>query len=113
MSWEFNIKVSVNTSALDAVVARLGNQQSVMEMAKDDTVNAIKNNIKTQNIRDTDALLNSIDGAATEKGFVVQDGVSYGIFNEFGTYKMAARPFFVNALQKIGEFYAAHIKRLF
>jgi len=35
-----------------------------------------------------------------ELTFTVQDGVEYGIFNEFGTSKMAAHPFMIPAIEK-------------
>lgn len=33
--------------------------------------------------------------------YIVADGVNYGIHQEFGTYKMAARPFMVPALEHV------------
>lgn len=52
-----------------------------------------KTNIVAVGSVDTGAYLNSViaepDG---EDGWIVHDGVDYGVFNEFGTYKMAARP---------------------
>jgi HK97 gp10 family phage protein len=37
-----------------------------------------------------------MDGDMT---FIVQDGVEYGIYNEYGTSRMAAQPFFVPAIE--------------
>ena len=64
----------------------------------------VKNNIRSENIIDTGALLNSIDsGMITPDTAYVRDGVSYGVYNEFGTYKMAARPFFTPAAEQFGR----------
>ena len=51
---------------------------------------------------DTAALRNSILSESQMTGdmaFTVQDGVEYGVFQEFGTSKMAAQPFLLPAVE--------------
>lgn len=51
---------------------------------------------------DTGALKNSIQ--AEQRGTLawwVRDGVEYGIYQEFGTYRMAAQPFMIPALERV------------
>lgn len=51
---------------------------------------------------DTSALSNSILSESKMTGdmqFTISDGVEYGIFLEFGTSKMPAYPFFVQAVE--------------
>jgi HK97 gp10 family phage protein len=52
---------------------------------------------------DTSALRNSIlseSAMSEEMTYTVQDGVEYGVFQEFGTSKMAAQPFMIPAVEK-------------
>jgi HK97 gp10 family phage protein len=51
---------------------------------------------------DTGALKASIVSESHMEGdltFIVQDGVTYGVFQELGTSKMAAQPFLVPAVE--------------
>ena len=51
---------------------------------------------------DTGALRSSITSESmmtSDLSFTVQDGVSYGIFQELGTSKMAAQPFLLPAVE--------------
>lgn len=47
---------------------------------------------------DTGALQGSISASQSGDGAVVSVGADYGIYVEFGTYKMAARPFLAPSL---------------
>lgn len=50
-------------------------------------------------IVDTGAMLNSVKGEVVDSTTaMVSVGVNYAIYVEYGTYKMAARPFFQTAL---------------
>jgi HK97 gp10 family phage protein len=50
---------------------------------------------------DTGALKNSLHTEKkAELSYIVGDGVEYGIYQELGTYKMAAHPFLVPALKR-------------
>ena len=59
------------------------------------------------------------DSILSESGFVadltwrVQDGVTYGVFQELGTSKMAAHPFIVPAIEKWREKFCAAFSELF
>jgi hypothetical protein len=104
-SWSFQIFVDV--SVLDGIITRVSNLAPILEKVGSETVKEVKNNIELKRVIDTGALLGSI---VSEPGgnntMVVRDGVPYGVYNEFGTYKMAARPFFVPAVEKAGDIFA-------
>jgi HK97 gp10 family phage protein len=55
---------------------------------------------------DTGYLHDSIEAHGDGKEWFVTVGAEYGVFVEFGTYKMAAQPFFLPAVQAAGaEFF--------
>jgi HK97 gp10 family phage protein len=65
---------------------------------------------------DTGALRNSILSESQMSGdleFTVQDGVTYGVFQELGTSRMAARPFLVPAVEMFREKFLSAFKDLF
>jgi len=65
---------------------------------------------------DTGALRNSItseSGMTGEMQYTVKDGVTYGIFQELGTHKMAAHPFLVPALEQWAQPFVNAFKELF
>lgn len=96
--WTFNCKVDV--SRLLEMQARLGMVPSLLGEVTEQVAEKVKENIQQKNIIDTGALLDSIQSESKDNYATVHDGVSYGIYNEFGTYKMAARPFFIPAVEK-------------
>jgi len=74
----------------------------MLEDVAEQVAENVRENINRLNIIDTGALLGSIESKGGDNVAFVRDGVTYGIYNEYGTYKMAARPFFIPALQKFG-----------
>lgn len=63
---------------------------------------------------DTGALRNSLNSQQMNPVlWRVQDGVKYGIFQELGTYKMAAQPFLIPAVESVGAEYVAMWRSLF
>ena len=65
---------------------------------------------------DTGALRNSIvaeSGMVGPLTFYAQDGVEYGIFQELGTYKMAAQPFMVPTVERWAERFFDAFKEAF
>lgn len=63
---------------------------------------------------DTGMLKNSLNSEmVTPVQWRVQDGVTYGIFQELGTYKMAAQPFLIPAVESVGAEYIAMWRGLF
>lgn len=65
---------------------------------------------------DTGALINSIMSESKmidEMTYRVQDGVTYGVFQELGTSKMAARPFLKPALEAWRSKFLAAFAELF
>jgi phage protein, HK97 gp10 family len=62
---------------------------------------------------DTGALKNSIQGRSTGAlSGEVGVGVEYGIFQEFGTYKMAAQPFMTPAAEEVRPSFEAAMRRI-
>lgn len=104
MNWSY--QVYVDTDKLNSIIYKISHPESGIKDIADKTVENIKNNIMTEGVYDTGALHKSITAETRELGFVVRDGVPYGIFNEFGTYRMAARPFFVPALEEVGTLFS-------
>ena len=110
MSVGLLIKAQIDLDALELVINKVGNMRSALELAKNETVTTIKENIKSQGVYDTGFLYNSIDGEVSDTGFSVYDGAPYGIYNELGTWKMAARPFFIPSIERMGEIIAVSIR---
>lgn len=111
VSVSFDVKT--DDGKLRSILGKLASTNALLEESKDMIVKEIKQNIEEKNIIDTGALLESIAGEVGDETAVIHDGVHYGFFNEFGTYKMAARPFFVPGLEKWGEFIGGKLARLF
>ena len=61
----------------------------------------------------TGNLLSSISGGADSNGFTAEAGAEYAIYVEFGTWKMAAQPFFVEPFLVAVEFAVAGVMELF
>ena len=65
---------------------------------------------------DTSALRNSILSESAMSGeltFILQDGVEYGVFQEFGTSRMAANPFMTPAVEKWSDKFLKAFEGLF
>lgn len=63
---------------------------------------------------DTGALKNSLNSEQMNPLlWRVQDGVTYGIYQELGTYKMAAQPFLIPAVESVSSEYIAMWRSLF
>jgi HK97 gp10 family phage protein len=63
---------------------------------------------------DTGALRNSIHAAQSgELTWTVSDGVAYGVFQEFGTSRMAAHPFMTPAIEGQRAAFTDAMKELF
>jgi hypothetical protein len=73
-----------------------------MDAVGKDVVTEVKKNITQKHIIDTGALLGSISHVPNGEEVTVKDGVSYGVYNEFGTNRMGARPFFLPAVEMFG-----------
>ncbi len=91
--------VYLDTSVLDRMTAEIRPKAS-------ETVNKYGLAITSQAAQgapvDTGALRSSITSESKMTGdmtFTIQDGVEYGVFQELGTYKMAAQPFLIPALE--------------
>ena len=89
-------KLEVNTRRLDKlpVAVNLKVRDAVSQTTTDIQGEA-QQNIRDLDLIDTGNLLNSITASTSMDGMTgyVDVGAFYGIYHEFGTVKMAARPF--------------------
>ncbi len=91
----------LDTKRLDEIAAKLGTNAEGALKAIAFRVEGIA---KTLAPVDTGALRNSIMAEPKELMlWEVHDGVEYGIYQEFGTYKMAAHPFLVPACEQVSK----------
>lgn len=89
--------IKLDTEALDKYAASLGTNTDRALAAIAFQVLGIA---KTKAPYDTGALSNSIEVEKAWGGYIVKDGVEYGVFQELGTSKMAAHPFMVPAVEQ-------------
>jgi hypothetical protein len=95
------VSISLNTAQLDKIAAGLdGNTNRVLGIiANDVLIGAI-----ARAPVDTGALMNSLQTENPGRNsWNVHDGVEYGIFQELGTYKMAAHPFMIPSAWAAGN----------
>jgi len=90
-----SVRVRIDTTKLDAIIRNAPHKAS--ENVRSGAL-SIEGRAKTLAPVDTGALRNSIHitrrGALT---YWTEDGVHYGIYQEYGTYKMRAQPFMLPA----------------
>lgn len=105
--------VSIDTSLLDAMT------NEIEEIASDIILD-IGNETVTEVVRnapeDTGELKDSYLSESeliSKLTFRIQDGVPYGIFNELGTSRMAARPHVIPAVEEAEEKIILAFKELF
>lgn len=103
------MSVTIDTKVLDDIVGGLGYKT---EDAVRETAQIVQGNAAMAAPYDTGALSNSIVAESeSEANWIVRDGVSYGLFNEVGTYKMPPRPFLVPAVESEREPFMQRLKR--
>jgi len=91
--------VTLDTSVLDRIIAQM--RPKAARIVETHGL-AIASEAAQLAPVDTGALRNSITSESQMTGeltFTVSDGVEYGVFQELGTYKMAAQPFLVPAVE--------------
>lgn len=91
--------VSLDTSLLDAMSDEIADKASGLI---EEAGNEITNNVYELAPKDTGALSESYlenSGMVSDLTFRITDGVTYGIFQELGTRKMAAQPHVVPAIE--------------
>jgi HK97 gp10 family phage protein len=94
-------KIILDTKRLDELAAKLGTNTDGALKAIAFQVEGIA---KTLAPVDTGALRNSLETEKIQEGlYQVHDGVEYGIYQELGTYKMAAHPFLIPAVEQVGK----------
>ncbi len=103
--------VTVDTSGLTRIAGQIDKRAAdVIAKAAMDIESDAKQNAPV----DTGALKASIFTAIENGGATAKVGptVSYGIFQELGTYKMAAHPYLIPALEKVRASFLAAWKEL-
>ena len=89
------MRVTLDTHKLDVLQTGAGKKvDAILDKAAHDVEAGWKENIILKHVIDTGAYLNSVHVEGEHKPFerVIADGVEYGIFNEYGTSRMPARP---------------------
>ena len=102
-SWTFEAKVDISELLKQAEAWR--GVDDVFMMVAEEVRDLVKMNIKTQEIWDTGALHDSIEAEKITDGASVHDGVSYGVYQEFGHHNVAGRPHLIPACEKFGEIF--------
>ena len=101
-SWRYDAVFDL--SKLEELRAKIDNFPTALEDVAGEIRDEVKKNIKSQNIIDTGFYLNSIEsGVHSPDTAYVKDGTTYGVYQEFGTRKMAARPHLIPAAEKFGK----------
>lgn len=106
-----NVRVTLDTKKLDEYARNIGRtaDRAVQAVAMQG-VNEVKIEIVAKDIIDTGALLNSIEAEKlAERLWMVRDGVHYGIYQEFGTYRMGARPFMLPGVLRATKDFASAV----
>ena len=110
-----SILVSVTgTQALAAHIARL-NGEATSALAKGLTraCEEIITDAKEHYVPvDTGALKNSINANGGGSDWRVDSPASYSVFQEFGTSRMAARPYMIPALERVAPSFKAALRRI-
>ena len=102
--------ITLDTKVLDKIAANL-------DKNSDDIVKGIAFEVK-QSAQDyapvdTGALKGSIKVKPIKKNlYHVHDGVHYGIYQEYGTSRMAAQPFMTPAIERVRKFIVNKFKGL-
>jgi HK97 gp10 family phage protein len=98
-------KVTIDTTEVDRIMQRLGmNTAQVINRIAFEIESQAKQNAPV----DTGALKNSINTSAASSlhpTATVSDGVEYGIYQEYGTSRMAAQPFLTPAVESVAQKY--------
>jgi len=113
MSDNIDVLVKIDTVVLDQIVADLPRKASAVVQKYGEQIAGVAAALTP---KDTHALENSIPSESELEEplkFVVQDGVEYGIYQEIGTYKMAAHPFLVPAVEQYAEMYFDAFREIF
>ena len=106
-----SVSVKLDTTVLDNIMRDLdiNTDEAVQSVAYD-----VEGDAKIKAPVDTGALKNSIHTEKQKsKLYWVADGVNYGVYQELGTYKMAAQPFMGPAVEVVAGRLAEKFKRLF
>ena len=90
-------KIEINTQKLE----KFANSQDIStDLALKETAYQVEGLAENKAPVRTGALKNSIHTEkVSHEDYRVADGVEYGIYQELGTYKMAAHPFLIPALK--------------
>lgn len=104
------MRVVVDTNRLNQIMRDMpGRAEQVVQKLAQDAQTEVVNNFNPVSPAppgeapgvDTSALKNSIVAEPRSGGWVLHDGVEYGVHLEFGTSRMAARPFMLPAVERV------------
>lgn len=110
-----NFTLEADFSLLDRLEENvLKNVRIVVKKAETDAIAAILKNIHSRKLIKTGNLLGSVSALPVSSdglNVTIIVGAYYGIFLEFGTSRMAARPFFGPAIDSIGPGFIAGVSK--
>lgn len=86
--------------------------QRLAELATEKAAFDIEGHAKTMAPVDTGFLMSSIVASGAGLGWRVDAGAHYAIYQEFGTRHMAARPFFIPAIETVRPTYIAAMAKI-
>lgn len=103
--------MTLDTRVLDSIIRNMPNRASEIVRT---AAHEVESRSKQRAPVDTGALKNSLQAEEMDAYlWQVHDGVEYGIYQEFGTSRMAAHPFLVPAVESIRQWYKDQWKELF
>ena len=106
----------LDTSKLDRIIDRLQPRaEMVLDKLARDIEAGWKGRIIEKHVIDTGAYLNSVHVKPKEKPLerIISDGVEYGVYQEFGTTRIAARPCASPAVEAVRKSFDAAFTKLF
>ena len=110
-----NISVKLDKRRLDMLSGGLkAKEQAVLDKAAFDVEALWKENIVAKGVVDTGAYLNSVHAGPGENEHqrIISDGVEYGVYQEFGTVAVPARPCATPAVAEVEKGFAKAFEEL-
>jgi len=109
------MRITVDTTGLDRMLARLPDRrEEYLDTFAAKVERRAVQTIRAKNIVDVGNFMDSIQSWTPQPGTRrIGDGVEYGIYHEFGTYKMGARPWLVPSFETEYATFVEGLKALF
>ena len=106
----FSVTFKLDTSKLDRIVSNL--EPGSVELV-DEYTGLMLDKMQQDVPVDTGALRDSLEREMEGATAILHDGVEYGVYQELGTSKMAAQPFFFSAVEAYMNPFFQSFSRLF